>query len=399
MGIAKKIGITIGILFGIILAVGVVVASTLNVTDRASDIVVKSDELKEAAVESSNVADKVDECTREVPKVENRPYDKFVSSQCLIEKAQAVGDCKAYTDLVLVEYDMITSLGNVKHVRQYFTQVEECVTKVALQNHDVSACNSLDDNNNCVIKYVEEFEEPQTCRQATDSQNCYRTVSLRFGFHVCNLIENADNRADCGTNYLLRAQYKDDYSTDKIGERCTFLHKDFGVNKLACQLDRLRLDGMSKDDLLGWTWDSLTVCLLYNSALSDMGKELLNEYCTTNIGEYSADGLTACLRFDSPIRSLDVEKWDDYCIASIGVYLNDLSICDQTGQARAECYAFVAVTDDSIGLDDCDKLGTGVSFCYMHVAYRLDDIRICDMPKVTDNKDNCIRLVKSKTQQ
>ncbi len=79
--------------------------------------------------------------------------------------------------------------------------------------------------------------------------------------------------------------------------------------------------------------------------------------------------------------------------------MKDLSVCDKAGTARAECYGVLAITEDFVTLSTCDKLDTGVSFCYMSVAYRLNDISICDMEKVADNKDNCVRLVKSKTQQ
>ena len=379
----KKIGIGIGIAFGVFIALGIIGASLSNesieneaeIANESSIIVDKPREKAEITNESIfseesqdtskvSFSYKVEDCTREVPKVANRPYDKYVSSDCLIQKAETVADCKAYTNVVLVEYDTISSMGNLKHVKQYFTEVEECVTKIALQNHDVGACNSLDDNTNCIVKYAEQFNEPQICQQAADSLNCFKTVSLTLGFYVCNVIKEEETRLDCGTNYILRAQYNEDYSTDKIRERCTFRHNQFVVNEVACQLDRLRLDGIAKRDLLSWK---------------------------------AEDGLAACFRYDSPIRVLDREKWNDYCIASISVYLNDLLTCDQAGQARAECYGFVATTEDSIGLDTCDKLGNSASFCYMHVAYRLNDITICDMQEVDSNKDNCLRLVRSKS--
>lgn len=74
--------------------------------------------------------------------------------------------------------------------------------------------------------------------------------------------------------------------------------------------------------------------------------------------------------------------------------MRDMSVCDQSGAAQAECYGMVAVSEDYLDLETCDRLNAGQSFCYMHVAYRLNDLDICD--KTDTNKDNCIRLVASR---
>src|SRR5689334_14896750 len=106
----------------------------------------------------------------------------------------------------------------------------------------------------------------------------------------------------------------------------------------------------------------------------------------------NSDNLVPCSEFPTTFSSQ--QPSNDYCIGSIGVYGKDISICDQAGTARAECYGFLADTDNSISLDICDRLDTGATFCYMHVAYRLNNITICD--KAGENKDNCLSLAKSR---
>lgn len=236
---------------------------------------------------------------------------------------------------------------------------EDCTTTLALANNDISACNALTNNNYCVSSYAIKFNEPKDCTVATDSLACFKTVSLSLGSHVCTFTGNEKDRLECGESYIANARLVDHYSSDRIRNVClsTFPMSSHVVLQNTCKIEQLNLEDISKTDLLGWK---------------------------------TGNELTICSRLD---LNAVWEKKDDYCLSSVGVYLKDLSICDQAGDARAECYGFIALTEDFVDLDTCDRLDEGRSFCYMHVAYRLDDISICDI--ADSNKENCIRLVNS----
>jgi hypothetical protein len=237
---------------------------------------------------------------------------------------------------------------------------EGCVTNVAIINQDISACGNLANNNGCISAYAVKFNEPEDCGDATSSLDCFKAVSSVLGSSVCSLTQSESDRVECGKYYITTAQLGDHYTTDDVRAVCSpsFLHSSFLVQQIACKIEQLNLEDISKNDLLTWK---------------------------------TKDKLTVCSRFPNSMG----ENEDEYCLSSIGVYLKDLSVCDQAGDARAECYGFVAVTEDSVDLDTCERLdGTGITFCYMHVAYRTSDISICD--KTDTNKENCIRLVSSK---
>lgn len=312
----------------------------------------------------TRIAQVAKDCTRDHPYVTYPDYETYVSTDCLMEKVESVQDCHDFTSIITVETTVIDGAGNERKVTVYFDETYECVTQQALKNHDLDACNTLDSNIGCVTTYAKTFEEPEACAQATNSLECFKSVSLTLGSNVCNLTESESNRVECGKNYIVYASPKE-YSTKEISERCSenFPLRDFFVNQVACKLDSLGLEGFSSTDLLTWRNDN--------------------------------GDLLACPISNDIKRVYGQQKTEDYCIGSIGTYLQDLSICDQSGEAQAECYSFIAVTEDFVDLDTCDELDTGTSFCYMHVAYRLDDIGICDELD-SNERENCINLVSKK---
>lgn len=238
---------------------------------------------------------------------------------------------------------------------------QECTINIALQNHNSTICTTLDNSDPCMVEYVNKFNEPEKCNQATHTMDCFKQVSMTMGPSVCNLMNN-NNYAimDCVSNFfnISNKGVTGAYSQSNKAEfqKCLGQFGDFPKQN-ACVWSFEPLQGVTSADLLGWK---------------------------------AGNDLVAC---SSLIPDSIAQQKNDYCIASIGVYEKSLSICDQAGIARAECYGGLADTDSSITLDTCNRLDTGVTFCYMHVAYRLKDLSICD--KTGDNKDNCLRMVRS----
>lgn len=233
---------------------------------------------------------------------------------------------------------------------------EQCTTNIALQNHNISACDSLKDSNPCVISYVKKFNEPEKCHQATNSQNCFNGISEAMGPTACKFAKNNDGVLECASHYFKYVSFQ---SSNPKYQECVHKETDLPM-EIACTFSVLPLQGVTTNDLLSWKTPDST--------------------------------LIACSSLTP--ENLGTQK-NAYCIASIGVYAKSLPICDRAGgDPMAECYGMLADTDNSITLSTCDKLDTGVSFCYMHVAYRLNDASICD--KAGDNKDNCLRLIASR---
>jgi hypothetical protein len=252
------------------------------------------------------------------------------------------------------------SLSFTTFTEQICRGSSECPTTLALANEDISACNILTNNNTCISSYAIEFEEPENCNTATSSLDCFMTVSVSLGSSVCGLTKSESDKTECGWYYIRSAQRADHYRSEEIRQICspTFKLSNFAVLQVACKMEQFNIIDVSTDGMVTWkTNNELTDCL---SFLIDMG-----------------------------------ENQEAYCLSSLGIYLKYLSICDQAGVATAECYSFVALTEDSVDLNTCDKLGDGFSFCYMHVAYRMNDVSICEMADT--NRENCIGLVNSRS--
>jgi len=58
---------------------------------------------------------------------------------------------------------------------------DDCVTTFAIDSQDSTACNSLIDNTSCITSYSLEFKEPNTCFQAIDSQTCLESLVPEIG--------------------------------------------------------------------------------------------------------------------------------------------------------------------------------------------------------------------------
>lgn len=321
--------------------------------------------LQENGISTDRISAIVKSCTKKYPYLTVENIDTYVSSDCLIDNAKTVQDCQTFKDVKLMEFEVTDVAGNTRKEVKYFDGVDSCVTKLALQSHEVNTCNSLNNNTECVINYAKQFKEPQSCQNANNSQYCFQTLSQTIGFSVCNLISDEEERSNCGKNYITSMWEFQNANLDKNQKRCL---NGFGFteNTMVCILDKLNLEGISKKDLLTWKTDNT---------------------------------LTACLTLRSAFGT-DEKQRNDYCLSSIGVYLKDLSICDQAGSARAECYGVIGLTENIVNLDTCDKLDKLVSFCYASVAYRLNDKSICDKPlDDLDFKMNCMIFVNKRNEQ
>lgn len=345
---------------GAFLAIGMVVAISMIIQE--DEIRSQVDTLK-GSQEGSNqrLQEIVKSCTKKYPYVTAEDIKNYVSSDCLIEKAETVQDCQSYAEVKLIQFKNPYNSEDKRKFGSYFDSVDECVRKLAIQNHNIDACSSLDDSTVCVISYAEEFKEPKQCQKATDSQNCFQTLSSKLGFYVCNLTQNERSREDCGKNYITSNWYV------KSQETCSVYHDGNIASEIACTLEKLQLEGISKQDLLSWK---------------------------------SGVELTACSSYGFPNWMLEKGIVGDYCMAALGIYFRDLVICDKAGVARAECYGYIAATEDFVSLDTCDRLGTEESMgCYSFVAYRLNDISICDsFPNDPYFKKNCINQVNQRNQ-
>lgn len=279
---------------------------------------------------------------------------------------------KIITDKIAERIGMI-QMSFIDFAKRICSDDEDCITTLVIGNHDISACNilstkDLSTKDICIIKYVTHFNEPEKCKEAVNEIFCIETASLTLGINACNIIYNEKDKIECMQNYITRAPLTGYYNNDEIKNVCspTFPFSSHLVLYIVCKLERLYIDDTSKNFIRTWTTsDKLTICTHY---------EVYNH-----------------------LSSYDPKMRNDYCLAFIGVYLKDISICDQAGEARAECYSFIALTDKSVNLKTCNKLeGTGRTFCYMFVAYRLNDISICD--KADTHKEDCIRLINSRIQ-
>lgn len=131
-----------------------------------------------------------------------------------------------------------------------------------------------------MISYVKKFNEPEKCKQATDSLDCFKTVSLALGSSICNLTSNESDRMDCGKHYIINAVHQNsDISSSDIKYSPDFLHSNFKVNQIACNFEKLNLKGISKTDLLSWKTDNnLTACSRSDTFASSM------DYCIGALG-------------------------------------------------------------------------------------------------------------------
>lgn len=386
MGRGKKIGFGIGIVFAILIILGAIgnYASSRNqppqplsstsvpaTTSKPTNTIETKESFPQQPSQTNpqpnnsnnvDVSDIVKGCTKPFPSPNKFNVENYVDSNCLINNAKTVQYCQAYTKVLIMKLEIIDLSGYTSTKSLYFSSLVDCVTKLALQDHQVEDCYTLSDSTQCTIQYVKKFNEPKACQNTTNPQTCFEQVSITLGAATCKLIQDENGVLNCIQNYF-NSNYLESILYG-IGKQCTSQNKSLGyVSYASCILQDLNLKGISPQELLTWTHDSKII---------------------------------ACNVLDT-LKSMDNKTANDYCVGIIGAYAKDLSICDNAGSARAECYATIADTENIVNLSTCDRLNSGVSFCYMHVAYRLNDISICD--KAGDNKQNCINLVNSKNKQ
>jgi hypothetical protein len=368
MGFLKKIGIILGVIFAVIIGIGFTavyfILSNSNTTE-VSESTQVSQLFKEKGVdfsesETATSADKrmqaesskriqeiVRSCEAEASPYVYMTYDRYVPIDCLIKKAGSVNDCKAYKDVIVAERTTIDARGDVKTTTRYFIEVDACI-----------------------INYSWQFDDQKACKQAEDWLTCFGKVSEKFGPEICKVIREHQEFLDCIKTYLthsyganlssyvrnLRA-VEAELAAEQTYKSCIDVGLgNFGIKQNACKLESLRLEQFATEELLSWK---------------------------------SNDSLVACL----PLKFPEHVNAHEYCSASLGVYRKNLSICDQSGTGRAECYGLLAITNDMVNLNTCDNLDKGISFCYMAVAYRLNDPHICLMDKAIDNRDNCLYML------
>ncbi|MGH9923499.1 MAG: hypothetical protein ACRD38_12175, partial [Nitrososphaerales archaeon] len=178
MRILKKVIVGVIIAVSASFAIGIAVAVSMIMQDdefrRQAGI---SDESQEVNVSKQRLQEIVKSCTKKYPYVTAEDIKNYVSSDCLIEKAETVQDCQSYAKVKLIEFKNPYDLNDNRKFGSYFDQIDECATKLAIRDHDINSCNSLKDNTVCVIRYAEEFNEPEQCEQAANSQNCFQTLS------------------------------------------------------------------------------------------------------------------------------------------------------------------------------------------------------------------------------
>jgi len=236
---------------------------------------------------------------------------------------------------------------------------DDCVTTFAIDSQDSTACNSLIDNTSCITSYSLEFKEPNTCFQAIDSQICLEGLVTKIGATVCNLM-SSEKIEDCKIKYLSSPIRSDDYDSE-YSECVKGL--SMVIIKSGCRLKSLNFDGITTAELLN---------------LESNGK------------------IAACknLKFT---HTYPEENSMDYCIAAYGAALNDLSMCDSAGVAKTDCYRAVAWTDSSMTLKSCERLEEErpIAKCYPFVVGRTMDRSICESGLFPDTNffNNCNLLI------
>jgi len=216
---------------------------------------------------------------------------------------------------------------------------DNCVTTLAIYFKDSAACNRLDDKTSCITSYASKLKDPNYCLQLSDPQSCLDTMVKKMGAPVCKLM-SAEKVVDCKKNYLASPSYKEGSNFSE----CTKSVKSVTVTT-GCNLKTRNLDGITAKEVLSW-WSS---------------------------GE-----LPCNLKLPQSLIDGGFEK--DYCIAAYAIALNDLSLCDSAGVVRGPCYHALAWIYDSISLKTCERLDQEVTIftCYGSVAGRTLDRSICE---------------------
>ena len=77
------------------------------------------------------------------------------------------------------------------------------------------------------------------------------------------------------------------------------------------------------------------------------------------------------------------------CVSGIGTYLKDITICNQAGIYKPDCYSAIARSNPQFTLQECDKAGVDYIGCYISIAIRDQNPSICS--KIPESrKDDCI---------
>lgn len=235
-------------------------------------------------------------------------------------------------DYTLKLKDNTIQLGNA---RDFHVDVE-IITSIAIKNQDISVCDILEDNTECIVKYAEQFNQPEKCDQADNLVNCFKAVSLTFGWQYCRSIQDEASFIDCVDRYFRHAASVPSYYiaiNSPDFEECRKEGNYFSYRDSACRLMLLPLQDVSEEEMLSWK---------------------------------SADGKPViCNALDPLTRA-------DDCMGILGVYWEDTSLCDLAGKLHEDSGA--------------------TSECYTTLAYVMNDVKLCE--KVDEvNRQNCINQV------
>ncbi|MGI0021691.1 MAG: hypothetical protein ACRD9Q_02405 [Nitrososphaeraceae archaeon] len=352
---------------------------------------------------SINVASKYEGLTETQKMAVKAMEDECEGGKSLLASLQSEEAAKYYTQRCDAAVDELINRFRSNHA-----------TALALQNHDVNACNSLKYKTDCVTSYVQQFGEVDKCNLLDDNTDCIIAYSVTFKKpDACNLL--ADNY-DCILNYVTgfnepnvcklaadRARCVKD-AIEKTGPSfCNLL--DEGEAKSCKKYHIIKMSGGNEGGVISGDY---AACMFPPPFYSTVGAAVcylknLNQdmLSAEELFSLKSDGvLVACKNIK--VSATNEQVNDDYCLAAKAVYTKDVSLCDKVGVARDECYYTLAVYDNSFAVQTCDSIENEnqLIYCYKLVAARTQDPSICEakFPLVDENgrnypRENCDAII------
>jgi len=149
------------------------------------------------------VSNSLDAQLKDVPKEEQKSESKPSSASYSVEltkqeklNVQIIQDaCDEQVFMASLRSEGIASIVEEK-CQQSVNSLEYSYKKpkiiaLAIENHDVSACNLLNVGKDCIIAYVEEFNEIDACNVLDSKDDCVTTYAINFKDSAsCNLLDD-----------------------------------------------------------------------------------------------------------------------------------------------------------------------------------------------------------------
>jgi len=80
-----------------------------------------------------------------------------IDSNCLIQSAENVDDCKSFKNVVT---------SKTSYNTRYFNEFDLCIEKVAINANDLSICDSSENQREeCIIQFAIELNNPESCKK------------------------------------------------------------------------------------------------------------------------------------------------------------------------------------------------------------------------------------------